>query len=85
MDGKPSSATEASVELQLNELAHLARQVIVFIDELSEPTTAAHHAVGWHCGKTFALRAELARAAECADKARLRTAAAFSPPPAGND
>jgi hypothetical protein len=69
MDGKPSLAAEAGVEIQLEEIASLTRQVIVFIDALSRPSIAALDAVGWHSGKTFALRAELARIAECADRA----------------
>jgi len=70
MEGKPASATPASVAAQLNELADVARQVIVIIDELSQSTTAALDAAGWHSGHAFALRADLARMAECADRAR---------------
>jgi hypothetical protein len=70
MEGKPASATPASVAAQLNELADFARQVIVIIDEFSQLTTAALDAVGWHSGHAFALRADLARMAECADRAR---------------
>jgi hypothetical protein len=76
MDGKPSLAAEAGVEIQLEEIASLTRQVIVFIDALSRPLIAALDAVGWHSGKTFALRAELARIAECADRAKRGTARA---------
>ncbi len=72
MDGKPSSATEASREIQLDEFAKLAREAVVFIDLLSQPTVTALDAAGWHSGKTFALRADLARAAECADRAKRR-------------
>jgi hypothetical protein len=69
MDGKPSVTAEVGVEIQLEEIASLTRQVIVFMDALSRPSIAALDAVGWHSGKTFALRAELARIAECADRA----------------
>jgi hypothetical protein len=76
MDGKPSLATEAGVEVQLEEIASLARQVIVFIDALSRSSIAALNAAGWHSGHAFALRADLARVAECADRARRGTAQA---------
>jgi hypothetical protein len=71
MDGKPAWTTEAGVDAQLGELAIRARQVIVLIDGFSQPTLAALDAVGWNSGKNFALRAELARAVECADRAKL--------------
>jgi hypothetical protein len=74
MDGKPSLAPEAGVEIQLEEIASLTRQVIVFIDTLSRPSMAALDAAGWHSGNTFALRADLARVAECAERARSGTA-----------
>jgi hypothetical protein len=69
MDGKSSLAAEAGTEIELEEIATLTRQVIVFIDALSPPSLAALDAAGWHSGKTFALRAELARIAECAETA----------------
>jgi hypothetical protein len=78
MDGKLSLAAEASVEIQLEELASLTRQVIVFIDTLSRASIAALEAAGWHSGHTFSLRADLARAAECAARARSGTAQALS-------
>jgi hypothetical protein len=61
MDGKLSLAAEASVEIQLEELASVA--VIVFIDALAPASIAALEAAGWHSGHTFSLRADLARAA----------------------
>ncbi len=71
MNGRPAWTTEAGVGAQLGELANSARQVIVLVDGFSQPTIAALDAAGWNSGKTFALRAELARAAECADRAEL--------------
>jgi len=73
MDGKPSVTAEVGVEIQLEEIASLTRQVIVLIDALSRPSIAALELVGWHSGKTFALRAELARVAECAETAKRGT------------
>lgn len=70
MEGKPSWTREP-VERQLEELANSARQMIAFIDGFSQPTIAALDAAGWHSGKTFSLRAELARAVECAVRAKL--------------
>ncbi len=70
MHRKPSWAAEAGVAIQLEEIASLTRRVIVLIDALGRPAIAALDAAGWGSGKTFALRAELARAAECADKAK---------------
>jgi len=69
MDGKPSWTTEAG-ESQLDEFADLARRLIVHIDRLPRQAVAALNAAGWHCGHAFALRAELGRAVECADRAR---------------
>jgi hypothetical protein len=77
MDGKFSSGLEAGVEIiQLEEIADVARQLIVLIDRLPCQAVAALNAAGWHSGKTFALRAELSHAAECADRARRGTASA---------
>jgi len=78
MEGKPSSATEAMREIQLDEFAELARQLISLIDRLPRRTAVALELAGWHSGKTFALRAELGRMAECADTARRGTARASS-------
>jgi hypothetical protein len=78
MDGKSSLAAEAGTEIELEEIASLTRQVIVFIDALSRPSLAALDAAGWHSGKTFALRAELARIAECAEVAGRGTVPASS-------
>jgi hypothetical protein len=64
---------EPSVEGELDEIASSARQMIAFIDGLSQPTIAALDAARWHSGKTFSLRAELARIIECAAKAKLGT------------
>jgi hypothetical protein len=69
MAGKPSTA-KASVEFQLEEITALTRRVVVLFDALGRHTIAALDAADWNSGKTFALRAELARAAECAEKAR---------------
>jgi hypothetical protein len=73
MDEKPSSATEAIEgirEIQLEEFADMARQLIVCIDRLPRHAAGALELAGWHSGDAFALRAELGRAAECAEKAR---------------
>jgi hypothetical protein len=70
MYGKPSCTAEAVVEVQLDEFIDLARQVISIIDSLSRPARAALDAAGWHSGHIFGLRAELGRAAECADAAK---------------
>jgi hypothetical protein len=78
MDGKLSLVAEASVEIQLDELASLTRQVIVFIDALPRTSIAALEAAGWHSGHAFSLRADLARAAECAARARSGAAQASS-------
>jgi hypothetical protein len=69
MVGKPALATAASVAVKLNEFADVARQVIDFIDTLSPQSKAALELAGWHSGHAFALRADLARVAECADRA----------------
>jgi hypothetical protein len=66
-----SCSTTASVERELYELASTAREMIAFIDGLSQPTRAALDAVGWHSGKTFSLRAELTFALECTVRANL--------------
>ena len=55
---------------QLADLARASQRLIAIIDTLSEPTVAALHAVRWHTGSTFALRAELARLIQCVDEAR---------------
>jgi hypothetical protein len=66
-DGK-ATWTEPSVQLQLDEFVNLAWQVVALIDELSQSTVAALDAAGWSSSQTFALRAELAGAAEYAGK-----------------
>jgi hypothetical protein len=71
MDGKTSLAPETGVDIQLDHFANRARQVMVLIHALSRPAIAALDAAGWNSAQTFALRAELARAAECAERARL--------------
>jgi hypothetical protein len=70
MDGKPSWPAEARVYRQLDHFASRARQIIASIDALSEPAIGALDAAGWNSGQTFALLAELAWAAECAERAR---------------
>jgi hypothetical protein len=69
MEAKPSWMTAG--ETQLDEFAALARELIVRIDRLPHHTAAALDLAGWHCGHAFALRAELGRVVECADRARL--------------
>jgi hypothetical protein len=76
MEGTPvkgiPSWTDAG-ETQLDEFADLARQLIVCIDRLPSHTAAALDLAGWHSGHAFALRAELGRVVECADRARRAT------------
>jgi hypothetical protein len=64
----------AAGETRLDEFADLARRVIALIDGFSQPMISALDAVGWNSGKTFALRAELTRVVECAERARLGAA-----------
>jgi hypothetical protein len=73
MEGNPSRMMKAG-EPHLDEFADLARQLIVVIDCLPHHTAVALDAAGWHSGHAFALRADLARVVECAEKARRRTA-----------
>jgi hypothetical protein len=58
---------QARSELQLEEFAESARRLVRLVDAFLEPTIDALAAEGWNSGQTFALRAELARAAECAE------------------
>jgi hypothetical protein len=68
VEGNPSWTMEAS-DPQLDEFADLARQLIVLIDRLPRRAAVALELAGWHSGHAFALRAELGRVAECADRA----------------
>jgi hypothetical protein len=78
MDGKSSFAVEAGAEIPLEEFANLARQLIVLIDRLPSRAALALDVAGWDSGHAFALRAELGRVAECAEKARRDTARAIA-------
>jgi hypothetical protein len=69
---KPAWMLQARSELQLEEFAESARRVVQLIDAFLEPTIDALAAEGWNSGQTFALRAELARAAECAEGIKRR-------------
>jgi hypothetical protein len=73
MEGTPvegiPSWTDAG-ETQLDEFAALARKLIVRIDRLPRHAVIALDLAGWHSGHAFALRAELGRVVECADKAK---------------
>ena len=71
VEGNPSWTMEAG-EPQLDEFSDLARRLIVLIDRLPRRAAVALELAGWHSGQTFALRAELARVTECADRALAR-------------
>lgn len=55
---------------QLNNLALSAWLTIGIIDTVTPTTADALASHGWDAGKTFALRAELLRVAQCAERAR---------------
>jgi hypothetical protein len=73
VEGIPFLTVDAG-ETPLNEFADLARQLIVLIDRLPCRAAVALDRAGWHSGHAFALRAELGRVVECADRARRGTA-----------
>jgi hypothetical protein len=73
--GNPSRMMEAG-EPQLDEIADLARQLVVLIDRLPRRAAVALELAGWDSGKTFAMRAELAHLIECADRTRRGAARA---------
>jgi hypothetical protein len=72
MEEKPKWSDEASRDLQLEEFAVSAQHLVRLIDALHQQTTAALAAAGWKSEQSVGLRAKLARAARCADKARRR-------------
>ena len=63
-------AISAWTDLRLGEFADLALRLVRRIDAFDQQMIDALEGGGWNSGQTFALRAELTRAVECADKAR---------------
>jgi hypothetical protein len=59
-------------DLQLEKVAASARRLVGLIDAFFWKTVDALDAEGWNSGQTFALRAELVRVANCAERAKLR-------------
>jgi hypothetical protein len=72
MEEKPQWSEEASRDLQLEEFAASAQHLVRLIDALRQPTVAVLAAEGWKSEQSAGLRAKLARAARCADRARRR-------------
>ena len=64
--------TAESRDLQLEELSNSAQRLVWLIDAFFRQTVDALDAKGWNSGQTFALRAELVRAANCAERAKRR-------------
>ena len=63
---------EEGADLQLEEITELAQRLAWLIDSFLRHTVDALHAEGWNSGQTFALRAELVRVANCAERAKRR-------------
>jgi len=61
---------EESPDLQLEKVAASARHLVGLIDAFFWKTVDALDAEGWNSGQTFALRAELIRVANCAERAK---------------
>jgi hypothetical protein len=63
-------AISAWTDRRLGEFADLALRLVRRIDAFDQQMIDALENEGWNSGQTFALRAELTRAVECADRAR---------------
>jgi hypothetical protein len=63
--------TESS-DLQFEEVVESAQRLVCLIDGFFRQTVDALDAEGWNSGQTFALRAELVRVANCAERAKRR-------------
>jgi hypothetical protein len=63
---------EETPDLQLDKVAASARRLVGLIDAFFWKTVDALDAEGWNSGQTFALRAELVRMANCAERAKRR-------------
>jgi len=68
MDVKPDWTVQASCTQRLEEFAEATRRVLDLLGDFDQRTIDALDAAGWDSCHTFALRAELARAAEVAEK-----------------
>jgi hypothetical protein len=68
VEGKPHWTVGVISDHRLDEFAEAARRLVALIEEFDERTIDALNAAGWHSGQTFALRAELVRAVEVAEK-----------------
>jgi hypothetical protein len=73
MEEKPDWAIQVVSDHRLDHFAEAARHLVALIEEFDQGTIRALNAAGWHSGQTFALRAELARAAECAERVPRRS------------
>jgi hypothetical protein len=73
MEEKSDWTIQVISDQRLDEFAEAARHLVALIEEFDQSTIDALNAAGWHSGQTFALGAELARAAECAERVPRRS------------
>ena len=79
MEGQPDWTIQVTRDHRLDEFAAAARRLVELIEEFDQRTIDALDVAGWDSGQTFALRAELARAAKCAEKVMRRSSLAVRP------